>query len=105
MPRKPLSRTRALARTKRPPIVAPVTTRLRLPRSWRNVTARKLRASEADHAQRGARREVPEIRLSGAWLERVGFPKGRRYLISADRAFETIYLQAEAKKPSGRQRS
>jgi hypothetical protein len=39
-----------------------------------------------------------------AWLERVGFPKGRRYLISADRAFETIYLQAEAKKPPPRQR-
>ena len=104
MPRKPLSRTRAPARTKRPPIFT-VTTRLHLPRSWRNVTARKLRASEGDHAQRGARREVPEIRLSGAWLDRFGFPKGRRYLISADRAFETIYLQAEAKKTSGRQRS
>ena len=105
MARKPLSRTGAPARTKRPPIVAPVTTRLHLPRTWRNVTARKLRASEADRTQRGARREVPEIRLSGAWLERVGFPKGRRYLISADRAFETIYLQAEAKKKaSTRQR-
>jgi hypothetical protein len=95
MARKPLSRTRAPARTKRPPIVAPVTTRLHLPRTWRNVTARKLRASEADRTQRGARREVPEIRLSGAWLERVGFPKGRRYLISADRSMETIYLQAD----------
>jgi hypothetical protein len=104
MARKPLSRTHAPARTKRPPIVPPVTTRLHLPRTWRNVTARKLRASEADRTQHGARREVPEIRLSGAWLERVGFPKGRRYLISADRAFQTIYLQAEVTKPPTRQR-
>ena len=104
MARKPVSRTRAPARTKRPPIVATVTTRLHLPRSWRIVTARKLPASEADRVQRGSRREVPEIRLSGAWLERVGFPKGRRYLISADRAFETIYLQAEAKKPATQRR-
>jgi hypothetical protein len=59
-------------------------------------SCRKLRASDADLSRRGPRREVPEIRLSGAWLARVGFPKGRRYLISADRAFETIYLQADA---------
>lgn len=103
MARKPLSRTRAPARTKRPPIAA-VTTRLHLPRTWRVVTSRKLRASDADLACRGTRREVPEIRLSGAWLERVGFPKGRRYLISADRAFETIYLQAEVKKAPTRPR-
>ena len=38
---------------------------------------------------------MPEIRLSGASLDRFGFPKGRRYLISADREIETIYLQAE----------
>jgi len=97
MPRKPPSRPRAPAHAKRPPIAAPIaapSTRIRLPRSWRVVTSRKLRASDADLARRGSRREVPEIRLSGAWLERVGFPKGRRYLISADRAFETIYLQA-----------
>jgi hypothetical protein len=67
-----------------------------MPRSWRVVTARVLRARASD--PRGPRREVPEIRLSGAWLERVGFPKGRRYLISADRAFETIYLQADPKE-------
>lgn len=104
MARKSLSPKRAPARAKHTPIVATVTTRLHLPRSWRNVTARKLPVSEADRAHRGGRREVPEIRLSGAWLERVGFPKGRRYLISADRAFETIYLQAEAKKARSRQR-
>jgi hypothetical protein len=59
------------------------------------VTARLLRARSGDR-RAGARREVPEIRLSGAWLERIGFPKGRRYLISVDRQIETIYLQAEA---------
>jgi hypothetical protein len=59
------------------------------------VTARLLRARSGDRRD-GVRREVPEIRLSGAWLERIGFPKGRRYLISVDRQIETIYLQAEA---------
>jgi hypothetical protein len=59
------------------------------------VTARLLRARSGDRRE-ATRREVPEIRLSGAWLERIGFPKGRRYLISVDRQIETIYLQAEA---------
>jgi hypothetical protein len=104
MTRKPLSRTRAPARTKRPSIAPNATTRLHLPRTWRLVTSRKLRASEADRSERGAPREVPEIRLSGAWLGRVGFPKGRRYLISVDREVETIYLQAEAVKETKRRR-
>ena len=95
MARKPVSRPRAPARAKRPPIARTSSTRLHLPDSWRVVTARKLRATDADLASPTPRREVPEIRLSGAWLERVGFPKGRRYLISADREIETIYLQAE----------
>ena len=103
MARKPLSRTRAPARTKHPPI-ATVTTRVRLPRSWRVVTSRKLRASDADLARQRARREVPEIRLSGEWLARVGFPKGRRYLISADRDIETIYLQADVSDAKVRKR-
>ena len=91
MARKPVSRTPS--RVKRPPVA--VSARLRLPRSWRAVTARKLRASEIEQQRRSPRREVPEIRLSGAWLERIGFPKGRRYLISVDKPIETIYLQAE----------
>ena len=103
MPRKPVSR-RAPARAKRPPIVPTSSTRLHLPRSWRVVTARKLRASDADLARRTPRREVPEIRLSGAWLERIGFPKGRRYLISAYREIETIYLQAEPVQRKTRRR-
>ena len=103
MARKPLSRTRAPARTKRRP-TAPVTTRVRLPSSWRVVTSRKLRASDADLAHQRARRDVPEIRLSGEWLARVGFPKGRRYLISADRDIETIYLQADVSDAKVRKR-
>lgn len=102
MPRKPTSRPCALARAKRPPIA--VSTRLRLPRSWRVVTTRKLRANEVDLERRTPRREVPEIRLSGAWLERIGFPKGRRYLISVDAPIETIYLQAEPEKATRKRR-
>jgi len=49
-------------------------------------------------------RYVPQIRLSGAWLERVGFPKGRHYLISADRPFETIILQAAQQEDKNRRR-
>jgi hypothetical protein len=93
MARKPTSPIRALAHTTRPSL-APAT-RVRLPNPWRTVTPRKLDATAADKQTHTARREVPEIRLSGAWLERIGFPKGRRYLISADREIETIYLQAE----------
>ncbi len=103
MVRKPVSRPRS-ARLKRPPIASASPTRLHLPRTWRVVTARKLRATDADLALRTPRREVPEIRLSGAWLERVGFPKGRRYLISADREIETIFLQAEPLQGRSRRR-
>jgi hypothetical protein len=46
--------------------------------------------------------EVPEIRLSGAWLERIGFPKGARYLISVEREFRTIILQGSFEKGSRR---
>jgi hypothetical protein len=97
MARKPVSRARVPARAKRPPIE--LSKHVRLPRSWRVVTARKLRASETEQQHRSPRREVPEIRLSGAWLERIGFPKGRRYLISVDKPIETIYLQAEPIEP------
>ena len=91
MPRKPGKTSPA----KRSAIAAPF---VRLPKSSRVVTARVLRARVSDKRGQTPRREVPEVRLSGAWLARVGFPKGRRYLISADRAFETIYLQADPKQ-------
>jgi len=97
MTRKSSSPQRAPARAKR--------TRLHLPQSWRAVTTRKLRNTSGDQAHNAQRCEVPEIRLSGAWLERIGFVKGRRYLISADRQIETIYLQADVTKPMRRKRS
>jgi len=90
MPRKSTKASTSRTRTKRP--LAP-TTRHHIPSSWRIVTARLLRAS-AEEAHASPRREV-QIRLSGLWLERAGFPKGKRYLMSADLDFETIYLQAD----------
>lgn len=72
--------------------------RIRLPSSTRHVTARLLRPRAGDARSRAARREVPEIRLSGAWLERIGFPKGARYIISVERKFRTIILQGSFEK-------
>jgi hypothetical protein len=74
-------------------------TQLHLPQSHRTITSRKLTNTPSERAQRAPRREVPEIRLSGAWLDRIGFVRGRRYLISVDREIETIYLSAEAERP------
>jgi hypothetical protein len=79
-------------------------TQLHLPQSRRTITSRKLRNTPSERAQRAPRREVPEIRLSGAWLDRIGFVKGRRYLISVDREIDTIYLSAEYAKPVRRKR-
>jgi hypothetical protein len=97
MARKPVSRSRASARDAR--TYANARTELHLPQSHRTITARKLRNTPSERAQRAPRREVPEIRLSGAWLERIGFVKGRRYLISVDREIETIYLSADVAEP------
>ena len=101
MARKTGSRTRASAHAERTP--AKTRPQLHLPKSWRTITARKLRNTSGDSEQR-ITREVPEIRLSGAWLERIGFVKGRRYLISVDREIETIYLSAEVVEPARRGR-
>lgn len=101
MARKPRQPARASHRAQRPSTTP--ATRIRLPSSWRNVTARPLRPS-ADERTRTARREVPEIRLSGAWLERIGFPIGAEYLISADRKFRTIILQGSFEKSPPRRR-
>ena len=91
MARKPRQPARASHRA--PRLDATSASRLRLPSSSRRVTARLLRPRAGDSRTRPARREVPEIRLSGAWLERIGFPKGARYLISVEREFRTIILQ------------
>jgi len=89
---KPVEPSRASTRAKRPPILPPP--RIRMPSAWRVVTARVLYARAPGKAARPTRRHVPEIRLSGAWLERVGFPKGTRFLIMAERSFRTLILQA-----------
>ncbi len=101
MTRKSASRTHTPVRAE--PTHVKARERIRLPQSWRKVTARKLGNVPSNRAQ-PARREVPEIRLSGAWLERIGFVKGRRYLISVDREIETIYLSAEILEPPSRKR-
>ncbi len=49
-------------------------TRFHAPREIRAVSA----VTTANH------RCVPSIRLSGAWLERVGFRRGVEYLVLAD---------------------
>jgi hypothetical protein len=99
MARKPRQPARASHRAPRPSTTP--ATRLRLPSNRRNVTARLLRPRRGERT-RTARREVPEIRLSGAWLERIGFPKGAEYLISIEREFRTIILQGSFGKPRRR---
>ena len=93
MPRKLVSRPRTSARARNPRILKPED--VRRPLMNRIVTARRVGPSGHDSRKRMSAHEVPEIRLSGAWLEVVGFRKGRRYLLSIDREIETLYLQAE----------
>ena len=102
MTRKSAVRIRPPARTELQR--ASTLTQLHLPKSRRTITSRKLRNTPSECVQRAPRREVPEIRLSGAWLDRIGFVKGRRYLISVDREIETIYLSAEIREPARRKR-
>jgi len=96
MARKPVEPSRAKVRAKRPPNIPPP--RIRMPSASRVVTARVLRPRKGDTRTRMLRREVPEIRLSGAWLERVGFAKGTRFLISVEKEFRTIILQGSFEK-------
>jgi hypothetical protein len=95
MARKARQPARASHRAQRPSTTS--STRIRLPSSWRNVTARQLRPRTGERT-RTVQRKVPEIRLSGAWLERIGFAIGAEYLISADRKFRTIILQGSFEK-------
>jgi hypothetical protein len=96
MARKRSKPSRASHRANRPPTQP--ASRIRMPLSSRVVTARVLRPRKGDAPTRTPRREVPEIRLSGAWLERVGFPKGADYVISVEKAFRTIILQGSFEK-------
>jgi hypothetical protein len=59
--------------------------RFRAPREMRVVSALKVRSKKRNEsAKRPKPRTVPQIRLSGAWLERVGFARGTRFLVLAD---------------------
>ena len=50
--------------------------RIRAPREMRVVSS-----SMQQSGQRVAKRGVPQIRLRGAWLERIGFARGARFLV------------------------
>jgi hypothetical protein len=54
--------------------------RFRVPREMRVVSASRVRTT------RGASREriVPQIRLRGAWLAKLGFKRGATFLVLAD---------------------
>ena len=65
----------------------------RAPKNWHVVGAVALPPRKSDPT---SRRSVPEIRLRGAWLERVGFPSGMRYLLSVCLDAGDIILSADA---------
>jgi hypothetical protein len=79
--------------------------RQRRPRAFacRRAGATSPRACSA-HVQASARAPRDAIRLSGSWLERIGFPKGARYLISVEKEFRTIILQGSFEKPELKRR-
>lgn len=92
MARKPRKPSRSRAHPKRSSNAA--STRVRTPSQWRVVTSRAIESRTPGRSGARRRHSVPQIRLSGAWLERLGFPSGTRYLISAEREFRTLILQA-----------
>jgi hypothetical protein len=57
-------------------------TRVRAPRETRIVSSTPVKPSA--QSRRRSRKRVPQIRLSGAWLERAGFAPGVEYLVLAD---------------------
>lgn len=59
--------------------------RFRAPREMRIVSSITVGRNRANNSRVGAVRErVPQIRLSGTWLECVGFERGSRFLVLAD---------------------
>lgn len=54
--------------------------RIRAPRETRVVSS-----SMQQSGQRVAKRRVPQIRLRGAWLERIGFVRGAHFLVLVER--------------------
>lgn len=60
--------------------------RFRAPREMRVVSAIRVRTKA-----RGAREQiVPQIRLSGAWLAKIGFKRGATFLVLADSSKQII---------------
>lgn len=92
MARKPRKPSRARSGAKRTSLAAPP--RFRTPNAWRVVTARAIASAATGKSGRATLRYVPQIRLSGEWLERLGFTMGTRFLLSAEREFQTLILQA-----------
>jgi hypothetical protein len=82
MSRKPRKPGRESNVSKLPPDIFPP--RFRAPREMRVVSATTIAPPDSCKSKRTERHVVPQIRLSGAWLERVGFKRGTRFLILAD---------------------
>jgi hypothetical protein len=61
-----------------------------------SIETRFLRSQRASH-------RIASRVAKSAWLERIGFPKGARYLISVEREFRTIILQGSFEKARSRQ--
>lgn len=54
---------------------------------WRLRAPREMRVVSSSMQQSGegvAKRSVAQIRLSGAWLERIGFVRGAQFLVLID---------------------
>lgn len=82
MARKTRKQTRGSASANLPtPIFPP---RFRAPRELRTVSTTTAGDRNLGQPRRRDQRLLPQIRLSGAWLERVGFARGRRFIVLAD---------------------
>lgn len=79
---KPRKSSRRLKLSELPPDIFPP--RFRAPREMRVVSATTVRMQSSGEVNRDDQRTVPQIRLSGAWLARVGFTRGARFLVLAD---------------------
>jgi hypothetical protein len=82
MARKPRKPSRELAPANRPqPLFPP---RFRAPRELRVVSTQSVRTRVPGKSGQAKRQLVPQIRLSGMWLERVGFMRSKRFVVLAD---------------------
>lgn len=86
MARKPRKPTRKSNSDKSSKIVFPP--RYRAPREERVVSTQAVRV-------KGKRKKVPQIRLTGAWLKRLGFDRGAPFLVLADVPNEILLVLAD----------